>query len=170
MYSCSTAKPGTWAKVLVIAMFAAGAGLFLTGYLVQSYRGAFQCAGAVAAVAAVLLSTRLMTSYVYEIAEGEMQGLPDLVITEVRGRRSRTVCRVSLANGVFVMPDERERLPSDAGKGGPSCNCVPFPQSRGCGVCIFLPSETEGAGVIRFAPDGEMISICLRYAKKFEGV
>ena len=52
MYSCSTAKPGTWVKVLVVAMFAAGAGLFLTGYLVQSYRGAFQCAGAVAAVAA----------------------------------------------------------------------------------------------------------------------
>ena len=79
----------------------------------------------------------------------------DLVITEVRGKQNRTVCRVSAGKGRFMKPAKGEKLPDVP---GPRCDFTVWgadPDS----VCVFLPSEDEGGGIVKFAPDREMAAM-----------
>ena len=84
---CYSGDPPKWSKAVVIGLAVLGVGLFLAGYAVQSWRGMWQTAGAAAAVASLLLSFRMLTSYIYEISDDERPGEYDLVITEVRGKK-----------------------------------------------------------------------------------
>ncbi|MCR4681783.1 MAG: hypothetical protein K5647_00480 [Clostridiales bacterium] len=163
---CYSGDPPKWSKAVVIGLAVLGVGLFFTGYAVQSWKGMWQTAGAAAAVASLLLSFRMLTSYIYEISDDERPGEYDLVITEVRGKKNRTVCRVSAGKGRFMKPAKGEKLPDVP---GPRCDFTVWgadPDS----VCVFLPSEEEGGGIVKFAPDREMAAMLAALCGEDPGV
>lgn len=158
MYSCYTGQPKKWAKSVVVGLAVLAVVLFLAGYVVQSYKGLWQLSAAICAVSSLLLSFRLLTSYIYEISDCERAGEYDLVITEVRGRKNRVVCRVSVKTGRLIKLAEGEKLPETA---GPKCDFTVWGAEKE-DVMYFLPDENEGGGIVRFAPDEKMKEIIKR--------
>ena len=102
-------------------------------------------------LADILVMTKvLLTSYTYTVTDDE--GTADLVITRRVGKKSVTVCRVSIRDGRFDS-DGRTRVPD----GTAVYNYMPGLGRKG--GCIFFPCEAEGGGAIRFAPDSEIKKI-----------
>jgi len=158
MYTCYSGEPKKWAKAVVIGLAVLAVLLFLASYVIQTYKGIFQLAAAISVCASLLLSFKLLTSYIYEISENDTPGAYDLVITEVRGKKNRVVCRVSVPAGSLITLADNEKLPDVY---GPKCDFTVWGVDKST-VMYFLPSEEEGGGIVRFAPDAEMVTIMER--------
>ncbi len=113
---------------------------------------ALKIAATVIALFAVLACTRIiLTSYVYALERTD-SGTVDLVIYEIRRKRSVAVCRVAVEGGRVVRRAKGFRKPA-----GKTCNYCPGLFGRGC--VRFLPTEADGGGTVMFSPDTEMLAL-----------
>lgn len=146
---------GAAVGVLIVIAFA----VFVGGSFVPAYAGLFELAAVALAAAGILLCSRgLLTRYVYTVETSDKSRDPlddpdaDLVITEIRGKVSRVVCRVSVKGGA-IRRIRRDTPKPDA----PVFNYCPglFPEDP----CWFYPSEAEGGGGVKILPDGKLFRL-----------
>lgn len=121
----------------------------------------FKSGAAIWALAGVLFALRLLgTTYVYSIFRDATRGDIDLVISEVRFGRSRSVCRISLFDieEIFFEKSKRSRFKRKKRGTGRLYNyCADVFPSK---YCILRISGNERS-YIKFSPD-ETISDILR--------
>lgn len=145
--------------VVVGTLIAAAFAVFVAGSFAPAYAGLLELAAVALAAAGILLCSRaFLTKYVYTVETSDKSRDPlddpdaDLVITEIRGKVSRVVCRVSVKGGAI------RRIRRDTPKPDrPIFNYCPglFPEEP----CWFYPSEAEGGGGVKFAPDGKLFRL-----------
>lgn len=155
-YSPSRDKyTGVVVGVLIAAAFA----VFVAGSFAPAYSGLLELAAVALAAAGILLCSRaFLTRYVYTVETSDKMSDPldgpdaDLVITEIRGKVSRVVCRVSVRDGTIRRIRRDTKRPD-----GPIYNYCPglFPEDP----CWFYPSGSEGGGGVKIAPDAKLFRI-----------
>lgn len=152
IYSYKPEHADSTSKVISFVVLGAAAALIMLGEILKEYQPLLMTAGFVLAMCGVLVCIRfLLSTYTYIIEADTEAGIADLVITEIKGKTLRTVCRVSLAGG-RLFADEKGKKPNGAVY---DYRPSPFtPNSR-----YFEVPERDGEGFVRFSPDEKMVEL-----------
>jgi len=161
IYSYKPEHADSTSKAIAFAVLGAAAALIMLGEILKEYQPLFITAGFVLAMAGVLVCIRfLLSAYTYIIEADTESGIADLVITEMKGKTIRTVCRVSIA-GSRLFADEKGKKPDGMIY---DYRPSPFaPDSR-----YFEVPERDGEGYVRFSPDEKMIELMRSFGCEVE--
>ncbi len=162
-YEYEPPRGGGTLKAVVAAMLVVAA-VMITAGAHSSYAGLIQLGGAMLAVTAITIGTRFcLTGYVYALCRNS-HGV-DLVITEIRGKKRRTVCRVAVDGGTLV----RVRRGTPQPKGALyNYTTDPFSEDK----YYFSSAESgvfsDGTGEfckesVKFNPNDEFVSLMLAW-------
>ncbi len=103
----------------------------------------------------VVTDKYLITSYTYKI-EGTDTGVPDLIIAELRAKKSRTVCRISLSDVTSLerlQKNEKRAFKKGSRVFNYRADLLPA-------ECLLLTgTDRDGEFFIKFAPDKKTIEL-----------
>lgn len=152
IYSYSPERADATSKAISFSILSAAGVLLIISEFLTEYKPIFQTAGFVIALFGVLFCSRfLMSEYTYILESAADGSPPDLVITERKGKVTRTVCRVSVAGGKLFPISKEKKLSGAVYDYRPS----PFtPDSY-----VFRVPERDGEGYVKFSPDKKMTEL-----------
>lgn len=152
IYSYKPESADSTTKAIAFVILGGAGALILLSEILAAYKPILQTAGFILALFGVLFCSRfLLSGYTYIIESAADGTPPDLVITEQKGKVTRTVCRVSIAGGK-LRRDEKSKKPD-----GTVYDYTPSPFAPE--KWIFKVPERDGEGYVRFTPDEKMISL-----------
>jgi hypothetical protein len=152
VYSYKPESADSTTKAIAFAILGSAGALILLSEILAEYKPILLTAGFVIALFGVLFCSRfLLSGYTYIIESAADGTPPDLVITEQKGKITRTVCRVSIAGGKLYR-DERSKKPD-----GAVYDYRPSPYAPNSWV--FKVPERDGEGYVKFTPDEKMIDL-----------
>ena len=92
-YTETPQKTNRHAAIFALCCALGGLALFVFSSFL-SYPSAYQALGVVLLIAAIILCSRALTFYTYTLQKSESDGLDELCVTEHRGKRNTTLCRL----------------------------------------------------------------------------
>ena len=152
LYSYKPEGADSTTKSIAFAILGGAGALILLSEMLTEYKPVLLTAGFIIALFGVLFCSRfLLSSYTYIIESAADGSSPDLVITEQKGKVTRTVCRVSIAGGKLYR-DEKSKKPNGAVYDYRPSPFTPSPW-------VFKVPERDGEGFVKINPDEKMIEL-----------
>ena len=155
MYAYRPKRKNTKAALLIAVLILISSVGFLFAFLNENAPYIVEFTALAAAAVAVLLAGRyVFREYIYAV-EARGSGF-DLVITELRGKAHKVVCRIDISDATEIVrasADTKRRLASRAKHMKHHDYCVDLGADDAC--YLFLSEEGKEVS-IRFSPNGKL--------------